>query len=71
MDSDWNLYRPFDTLSQEPRQVSKTMQAVNAIKERIEERQILDRRIGRFLFMIVGIKFEYSSYMHYDIKSIK
>jgi hypothetical protein len=37
MDSAWNLYRPFDPVSQELRLASKTMHEAIAIKEVMEE----------------------------------
>ena len=56
MDSNWNLYRPFDKLSQELRLASKTMHEASAIKEVMEEEKRWYCRDGNFLFMINSLR---------------
>jgi len=53
MDSDWNLYRPFEPVSQELRLESKTMHMASAIKE------------GKLLFMMYGVRYTYSIYNYF------
>ena len=56
MDSGWNLYRPFDPVSQELRQMRNVRHTVIVIKEVMEAKKRRNRRDGKFLFMIAGLE---------------
>jgi hypothetical protein len=70
MESEWNLYRSFDPVSQEPRPKITAISTVENSKEGLVDKLKLKRRSECFLFMIAGIRYAYSIYKHYDIKSI-
>ena len=55
MDSAWNLYRPFDPVSQEFRMKSKTIHIAAENKKGKEEQLKRKRSTVKFLFMIAGI----------------